>query len=89
MDKSCPVASVEECLQYLSRNAWQLKLLAPESKVTVSAHMLRSFFYHIYAGYAGQGGEILEPLSLRHSPETGSLPSHDTPQTAETPPQGT
>jgi len=42
-----PVNSLERCLEYITRNAWQFKLLAPTDKVTVNAGMLRSFYWHL------------------------------------------
>lgn len=42
-----PVSSLEECFNYLQNNAWQFKMLEPDSPVRISAQMLRSLYYHI------------------------------------------
>ena len=47
MNQNEPVIPLEECLAYITKSAWQFKHLEPDSRVTVSAKMLRSFYWHL------------------------------------------
>lgn len=41
------VHTLDECFEYLQRNAWQFGMLTAESPVNVNARMLRSLYFHI------------------------------------------
>lgn len=47
MTPDTPVHTLDECFEYLQKNNWQLFFLSAHDRTTVSAGMLRSFYYHI------------------------------------------
>lgn len=47
MTSDTPVHTLDECFAYLQNNAWQFKMLEPDSPVRLNARMLRSLYFHI------------------------------------------
>ena len=69
-----PVAPLDECLQYITRNAWQLKLLDPSSPVKIRAEMLRSFYWHLAQAY---GISIIDLPEISHDSKKASVTVSD------------
>jgi hypothetical protein len=75
MSPDTPVASVDECFDYLRNNQWQFGMLETQSPVRISAYMLRSLYFHIGCAKFGvpfgdnieQLGQQLKQLSLEKS----------------------
>lgn len=47
MNLSDPPVCLDECVNYLGANAWQLKMLGASDSVRINANMLRSVLAHL------------------------------------------